>query len=60
MSDDLRTLLLAVGTFFVVAFGAMTVTVIAETGFDFLTLISIVIISMVAFGLYGAWRNPPG
>lgn len=59
MNSDLRILLLAVGAFFVLAFGAMTLIVIADTGLDVLTVISLVIISLVAFGLYGAWRNPP-
>jgi len=59
VNSDLRILLLAVGAFFVLAFGAMTLIVIADTGLDVLTVISLVIISLVAFGLYGAWRNPP-
>jgi hypothetical protein len=59
MDPDLRVLLLAVGAFFVFAFGAMTVTVIIESGLDILTLTSLVIILLVASGLYGAWRNPP-
>jgi hypothetical protein len=59
MDPDLRALILAVGAFFVFAFGAMTIIVIGESGLDILTLTSLVIIGLVAFGLYGAWRNPP-
>jgi hypothetical protein len=59
MDPDTRTALLAVGAFFCVAFGAMTLVVIAESGLDVLTVTSLVIIAMVLFGLYGALRNPP-
>ena len=60
MDPDLRSLLLAVGTFFVFAFGLMTVVVIGQSGLDILTLTSLVIVALVGFGLYGAFRNPPG
>ena len=60
MDPDLRSLLLAVGTFFVFAFGLMTVVVIGQSGLDILTLTSLVIVALVGVGLYGAFRNPPG
>ncbi|HEX6115949.1 MAG TPA: hypothetical protein VFY99_02545 [Solirubrobacterales bacterium] len=60
MDPDLRALLLAVGAFFVFAFGAMTLVVIGQSGLDILSLTSLLIVALVAFGLYGAWRNPPG
>ena len=59
MDPDMRTALLAVGTVFCLAFGAMTLLVIAESGLDILTFVSLVIIARVLFGLYGAFRNPP-
>ena len=60
MNPDLRMALLALGAFFVLAFGAMTLTVIAESGLDILTLTSLAICALVLFGLIGAFRNPPG
>jgi hypothetical protein len=60
MDPDLRALLLAVGAFFVFAFGLMTLVVIGQSGLDVLTLTSLVIVALVGFGLYGAFRNPPG
>ena len=59
MDPDTRTAILAVGGFFCLAFGAMTLIVISESGLDILTFTSVVIVSLVAFGLWGAWRNPP-
>jgi hypothetical protein len=60
MDPDLRALLLAVGALFCFGFAAMTFVVIAESGLDILTLTSLVIVALVGFGLYGAYRNPPG
>ena len=60
MDPDLRTALLALASIFCLAFAAMTVTVIADTGLDVLSITALVIVAMVLFGLYGAIRNPPG
>ena len=59
MDPDMRTALIAVGAMFCFAFAAMTVTVIAESGLDILTFTSLVIIAMVVFALWGAFRSPP-
>lgn len=59
MDPDLRTALLAVGGFFCVAFGAMTLIVISDSGLDILTFTSLVIIALVLIGLWGAVKNPP-
>jgi hypothetical protein len=59
MDPDLRLALLAVAVLFCLAFGAMTLAVIADSGLDILTVISLLIVAMVLFGLYGAFRNPP-
>jgi hypothetical protein len=59
MDPDLRLALLAVAVLFCLAFGAMTLAVIADSGLDILTVISLLIVAMVLFGLYGAIRNPP-
>jgi hypothetical protein len=60
VDPDLRALLLAVGAFFVIVFGVMTLVVIGQSGLDILTLTSLVIIGLVGVGLYGAFKNPPG
>ena len=59
MDPDLRTALIALAAVFCFAFAAMTLVVIAESGIDVLSVTSIVIITMVLLGLYGAVRNPP-
>jgi hypothetical protein len=59
MNEDLRLALLAVAALFCLAFGAMTLSVIADSGLDILTVISLLIVAMVLVGLYGAIRNPP-
>ena len=60
MDPDMRSLLLAVGSIFCFGFAAMTLVVIAESGLDILSLTSLVIVAVLGFGLYGAFRNPPG
>jgi hypothetical protein len=59
MNPDLRLALLAVAAVFCLAFGAMTLAVIADSGLDILTIVSLGIVAMVLLGLYGAIRNPP-
>ena len=59
MDPDLRTALLAVAAVFCFAFTAMTVIVIADSGIDVFTVTALVIVGMVALGLWGAVRNPP-
>jgi hypothetical protein len=60
MNPDLRLALLAVAAVFCLAFGAMTLTVIADSGLDVLTVTSLAIVALILIGLYGAFRNPPG
>jgi hypothetical protein len=59
MNPDLRLALLAVGAVFCLAFGAMTLSVIADSGLDILTVTSLAIVALILVGLYGAMRNPP-
>jgi hypothetical protein len=64
VDPDLRTALLVLGLIFVFAFGAMTLYVIGDTGFDtvgdlILALASAGVVLMVLLGLIGAIRNPP-
>ena len=59
MDPDVRTALLAVGIIFCAGFAAMTLSVAAESSFDIFTVISLLIVGMIAAGLLGAIRNPP-
>jgi hypothetical protein len=59
MNPDLRLALLAVAAVFCLAFGAMTLTVIGDSGLDILTITSLAIVALILIGLYGAIRNPP-
>jgi len=59
MDPDLRTALLAVGIVFCAGFAGMSLTVAADSGFDIFTVISLLIVGMIATGLIGAIRNPP-
>jgi hypothetical protein len=55
-----RTTLLGFGLLFCVLFGLMTISVALDSGFDIFTVISLLVIGMIAAGLIGAIRNPPG
>jgi hypothetical protein len=59
MNPDVRLALIAVAAIFCLAFGAMTLSVIADSGLDILTITSLGIVAVLLFGLYGAFRNPP-
>lgn len=59
MDPDLRTALLIAGLIFVGLFGAMTLSVILDSGIDVLTVASTLIVVMLALPLIGALRNPP-
>ena len=59
MDPDVRTALLTVGIVFCAGFAAMTLSVAAESSFDIFTVISLLIVGMIAAGLIGAIRNPP-
>ena len=59
MDPEVRTALLAVGIIFCAGFAGITLTVAAESSFDIFTLISLLIVGMIAAGLIGAIRNPP-
>jgi hypothetical protein len=59
MDPDARTAILGVGVAFVALLAALTLGVIADSGLDILSLTSLVVIALLAFGLIGALRNPP-
>jgi hypothetical protein len=59
MDPDVRTALLAIGVVFCAGFAAITLSVAADSSFDIFTVISLLIVAMIATGLIGAIRNPP-
>ena len=59
MNPDLRAALLAIAAIFCLAFGAITLSVIADSGLDILTVTSLGIVALMLIGLWGAFRNPP-
>jgi hypothetical protein len=60
MDPDLRSALLVIGLLFWALFGLMTLSVVADSGIDVLSVTAFVILALVLFGLLGALRNPPG
>ncbi|WP_354699953.1 hypothetical protein DSM112329_00211 [Paraconexibacter sp. AEG42_29] len=44
---------------FIVVFAGLTIAVIVEHGLDILTVVSLLILGMVGFGVLGALRQPP-
>ncbi len=59
MDPDLRIGLLVLGLVFCAALGLMTISVALDSSVDIFTLVSLVILAMIAAGLIGAIRNPP-
>ena len=59
MNPDLRAALLAIAAIFCLGFGAITLSVIADSGLDILTVTSLGIVALMLIGLWGAFRNPP-
>ncbi len=55
----MRTLILATALVFTAGFAALTVYSVGAGGFDVLTVLSLLVIAMFAFGIVGALRNPP-
>jgi hypothetical protein len=56
----MRNGFLLVALVFCLAFGGMTVAVVAQSGLDILTLVSFLIVVMLMLAVLGALRNPPG
>jgi hypothetical protein len=54
-----RTTLLVIGIVFCTGFGVLSIGVAIDSGFDIFTVISLLIVGMIAAGLIGAMRNPP-
>jgi hypothetical protein len=54
-----RQLVLAVVLVFIAGFAFLTVAAIVEQGFTPASLLSILILALLAIGIVGALRNPP-
>ena len=52
--------ILAAALAFIVLLAGLTLTVAIQTGPDILTVGSLLVLAMFAFGIVGALRNPPG
>ena len=59
MAPGTRAAILTAGLTFCLLFGALTISVAADSGFNVFTVISLFIVAMIASGLIGAIRNPP-
>jgi hypothetical protein len=59
VEPEVRTAVLAVGIAFCAFFALLTVGTIIEDGFDFLAVLSLMIIGLIGVGLLGAILNPP-
>jgi hypothetical protein len=55
----MQSAILAVVLAFIVLFAAMTISVIAESGLDVLTVLALLILALIGFGVIGALRNMP-
>jgi hypothetical protein len=55
-----RVVVLAVALAFIAGFAALTVEGIRSTGFGFETVAALVVLVLLAVGIVGALRNPPG
>jgi hypothetical protein len=55
----MESVMLAVVVAFVVLLAALTISVVAESGFDFLTVLSLLLLAVIGFGVIGALLNRP-
>jgi hypothetical protein len=63
MSEDVRNAILSAGLAFCILFAGVSIVAIFESGPSTRGLLlgglSLAIVAMIGFGLYGAIRNPP-
>jgi hypothetical protein len=59
LDPRVRSAILIGGVAFCVVFAYLTLAVAAKSQFDIFSLVSLVIIGLLASGLIGAYRNPP-
>ena len=51
--------MLALALVFILGFAALTLRAVAEQGFTLASLLSVLILVLLAVGIIGAMRNPP-
>jgi hypothetical protein len=56
----MREVVLAIALVFTLGFAALTIQAVANDGFNVLTVLSLLVLALFAFGILGALRNPPG
>ena len=56
----MREVVLAIALVFTLGFAALTIQAVANDGFNVLTVLSLLVLELSAFGILGALRNPPG
>ncbi len=54
-----RLAVLALVLVFILGFAALTLRAVAERGFTLASLLSVLILVLLAVGIIGAMRNPP-
>jgi hypothetical protein len=54
-----RFAVLALALAFIIGFAALTLRSVAERGFTLASLLSVLILVLLAVGIIGAMRNPP-
>ncbi|MGZ5310434.1 MAG: hypothetical protein ACXWZW_08690 [Solirubrobacterales bacterium] len=59
MDPGIRSAILGFGIAFCALFALMTISVAVDSGISILTVVSLLIVGMIATGLIGAIRNPP-
>jgi hypothetical protein len=56
----LREPILAIVLIFIAALLALTIQALVQSGPDILTVLSVLVLALFAFGVVGALRHPPG
>jgi hypothetical protein len=55
----MQSAILAAALAFVILLGGMTISVTIEHGFDVLTVLSLLVLALIGFGVLGALLNQP-
>lgn len=55
----MQSAILAVVLIFVIGFATMTIIVIARSGFDVLSALSLLVLALIGFGVIGALLSTP-
>jgi hypothetical protein len=55
----MQSVILAAALAFVILLAALTISVTIEHGFDFITVLSLLVLALLGFGVLGALFNQP-